>query len=388
MACTSAPRRLVSPPAGGQAKPIDEFTREEVLWLLRVWSEGAHRHLIHLRGVTLTYQPSVQNINHLPEMDVQHFKDTCNKTVPFYILANEQCQLVFMVLHNYIYRRWLRPYRSEIEYERYICKFISPLDLDNHGSTPPSTSVINSLISLNNAICTQVQALHHTYAERAAEYAKDPKSLGGREFVNCHEFYVLQPLFRALLIVVCCDDYANENSNTVGRLPVFMVRTGVQDGLSAPITFESIADKIQGCPNHPDSNVVKTSLETAVDFIMGLEAREAAAFGLQPDPVAVARAVAESPLRWPQLQGDSEVLRMPSSQFVSDEKALEWGWIGDGKHYDSKIMAKYEERAFCRDTIRALGLSNTGLVIKSFDQATGKLEYEILHFSASDYKRG
>lgn len=51
---------------------------------------------------------------------------------------------------------------------------------------------------------------------------------------------------------------------------------------------------------------VKTTLETAVDFVMGLEAREAAAFGLQPDPVA----------SWKPLGDDEMLLTGPSSRFV------------------------------------------------------------------------
>lgn len=143
--------------------------------------------------------------------------------------------------------------------------------------------------------------------------------------------------FCALLVVICGDDYKNEDSKTVGHLPVYLVRTGIEDGLSAPITFESIADKIE---NHlgDSRDVVKTTLETAVDFVMGLEAREAAVFGLQPDPDVLAQTIADE-------EGD-ELLRTPSSKFVSDEKAQEWGWSGDGEDYDSRIMPQHERRAF------------------------------------------
>ncbi|KAK3933937.1 hypothetical protein QBC46DRAFT_300566 [Diplogelasinospora grovesii] len=277
-------------------------------------------------------------------MKLEDFEDTCNKSVPVYILMNEQWLLVNTVLYNYIYRRWFRPYRSEIERSRFICKFIAPIDLPDR-STPPSTSVIDTLTSLNHTICTHVQDLHQAYSERAVEYANDQNSKWApyEHFIWSHEFHVLQPLFRALLIVVCCDDYNNEDSKTVGRLPVYLVRTGIEDGLSPPITFESIADKIESRLGDSE-RVVKTTLETAIDFTMGLEAREAAVFGLQPDPTVLSQALADGV--------GNELLRMPSSQFVSDEKALEWGWSGEGEAYESKIMPHYEQREFRFDALR------------------------------------
>ncbi|KAK3983836.1 hypothetical protein QBC44DRAFT_38363 [Cladorrhinum sp. PSN332] len=49
------------------------------------------------------------------------------------------------VLHNYIYRCWFRPWRSEIEYDRFICKLIAPKDLSYEE--PPSESAIDTIIS-------------------------------------------------------------------------------------------------------------------------------------------------------------------------------------------------------------------------------------------------
>lgn len=47
--------------------------------------------------------------------------------------------------------------------------------------------------------------------------------------------------------------------------------------------FEPIADKID---EYIEEAAVKTSLETAITFVIELEAREAKVFGLQPDPIA------------------------------------------------------------------------------------------------------
>jgi hypothetical protein len=73
--------------------------------------------------------------------------------------------------------------------------------------------------------------------------------------------------------------YHNEDSKTVGKLPAFLVRTGIEDGLSASITFKPVVDKIDGYVGATRS-IVKVTVETAIDFVLDLEAREAAVFGL------------------------------------------------------------------------------------------------------------
>lgn len=83
---------------------------------------------------------------------------------------------------------------------------------------------------------------------------------------------------------------------------------------------------------------------------MGLEAREEAAFGLQPDPAVLARTMK------PHRIGEHEIPLIPSSQFVSDENARAWGWCtGLSKDHDTRLMALHEQRAFRREASRIAG---------------------------------
>ncbi|KAL6894731.1 hypothetical protein GGI43DRAFT_386325 [Trichoderma evansii] len=135
---------------------------------------------------------------------------------------------------------------------------------------------IQSIIALNKAICAEIN-------ERK-EYTRVIAS-GTDDFpiVEGHQNYILQSLFQVLLIIIHPRDWNGEDSSLIGGLPVTIVRTGVENGLSSPITFESIVDKIY---EYTGENAIKTTLETAIDFVMGLETRETRAFGLQPDPTA------------------------------------------------------------------------------------------------------
>lgn len=307
-------------------------TREEYLLQARTVDEVAHRHLIYSRGVRLTYEPCVQHTNDL-ELPISNFYDTCNKSVPLYIIDATCGELLKTVLHNYIYHRWFRPYRSEIDHGRFICKFIAPRHLPNDDS-PPTPSTIETIISLNRALCTTFEVCRLAHDE----------TLTARPFYDpAKDKCLLQPLFKALLIVLSAQDYELENSKTVGKLPVFLVRTGIEDGLSAPITFEPIADKMRiGSYDGEAIRTIRTTLETAIDFVMELEAREVAAFGYRPSPTT----------SWPSLKppedaediGANKPVTGPSSQFVDTERYKQWE--GDGAHYDSVIAPEYEERAF------------------------------------------
>ncbi|KAG4259821.1 hypothetical protein FPRO03_12471 [Fusarium proliferatum] len=102
-------------------------------------------------------------------------------------------------------------------------------------------------------------------------------------------FYTTRPLFKAFFIAIPGRNWggcaALEN---IASLKVLIVLTGETKGLSAPISFASIADKSEARTLN-GLEAVETNLETAVDFVMELEYREEDVFGLQPDPVAASR---------------------------------------------------------------------------------------------------
>lgn len=69
-------------------------------------------------------------------------------------------------------------------------------------------------------------------------------------------------------------------------------------------------------PNIGDTpGTVKITLETAVEFVIYFQDREAAAFNLQPYPVA----------SWKPRGGDERFLAGPSSRFVDPDRFPHWG---------------------------------------------------------------
>lgn len=167
-------------------------TREHWFFLERSEEEGAHRHFMYLYATGNIYYPSVLHIDRLPRMSGRDFCDTCNKSVPVYILPDPKTALLKMVLHNYVYRRWFRPYQSEIHHMRVICKHIEPRDLPEESV--PSRFTITTLISLNKAICDKTERQRHVYRLIRHRARRD-----GVDYKN----HILQPLFRALLVIIC-----------------------------------------------------------------------------------------------------------------------------------------------------------------------------------------
>lgn len=72
--------------------------------------------------------------------------------MPFYFLSErKRPNLVITVIHNYIYRHWLRPYRNDLIYKCFLAKLIRRSETLN-CSAPLSKAIVNTLCSLNNSI--------------------------------------------------------------------------------------------------------------------------------------------------------------------------------------------------------------------------------------------
>lgn len=238
--CTMA-QGYMSPPYG-ERKPREEFNPEETLWLWRTELEMYHRMDILRQSPTFTYMPSYPD---LPAMTDAEFRDTCNKTIPVYgiIQPEGNWRHLAFVLHNYVYRRWFKPYRSEIEHGRFFCKMLAPEDLPGIQRGPrPSRVTLDALLDMHNALCAQVDNFWAVCEE--VDRTNTRSSLDNKElYCEQHRWHQLQNLFRVLLIVVCTDSHKGEDSSSAGLIKVCLVRTGIEDNLSAPITFESITKK-------------------------------------------------------------------------------------------------------------------------------------------------
>ncbi|KAK0762705.1 hypothetical protein N5P37_005523 [Trichoderma harzianum] len=329
-----------------------------ILHYLRGLHEKKHRYLIHGRSTDprWIYQPNISDLAFLAaEMTLQEADDCCNKAAPLYIFSAKRTiypSLFVQVLHNYLYHKWFVPYKSEIEYLQFVTKTFLPELLPDDLQPGP---LVDLAIPVHSAICARAQEARDAVKELEPPYPlqpippKGPKKWGLYKYacidqiVRDQEFFLHRPLFRAIMIIIRLEEYNDEDLD-IRQLPVLLVRTGIEEGLSAPISFEPIAHKIKTVIQRTNSSeaVVQVTLETAVDFVMSMDKREIAAFGHQPDPILSTRNLGDGGLSGPsilttaqEMGWSDEELRGPSSKWVDTERYPEWS--GGGTHEDHMI---------------------------------------------------
>lgn len=331
----------IETPGNGPPKLRSEFTKEELLWLCRTTEEGDHHYSLYFWQLLRHWNPTIQTALDNPDNfhAGDHVLECFNKTVPMYFLPSRDFGGVPTIFHNYIYRRWFRPYRTEVNLGQFPCRFITPSDADGYmrdRTGPPSKGVINALIRFNGILCAAAARCHQEHEESHKGQMELDLAAATRK-IPWHRSHILRPLFKALMAVVCCTDYKGEDSKTAGPFRVYLVRTGVTDNLSRPVSFaDEVAAKrmkyLQG-----SRSVVETTLEHALDFILALESREEAIFGIQPSLLHVV----DPPID----DAGNYLTTVPSSQWVSDERAAEWGWCGRGKVVDEEDAVNWEKKA-------------------------------------------
>lgn len=274
-----------------------------------------------------------ESIDKLCPMNIGHADDCCNKTAPFYCFHVKRPEDILTWLH----RRWSVPWRSHIEWGQFIAKFITVGNAGSSGIVREADQqvepklAIDRIIHLNALICERSEAVRRRVAEEEPEQlAPLPYEKWGlawndntTELRQDQAFFLLRPLFRAVAVLVYGSD--ERTSAHLRDLGVYVIRTGVTEGLSAPIPLEDLIDAVP--PARFDTDLfwvkgtedwvlkaVKTTLPVAYKFLDKLQRREDAVFGQQPDPVESTK--------------DSRAgYLMPPSELR--ELAREYGWKDD-----------------------------------------------------------
>ncbi len=340
-------------------KSMAPLPRHRILHHLRLEWESHHRRLVYKYNAvhSFLYEPDIKDLDHLAaDMTLEQADFCCNKSVALYIMTAEKtlfprAYLLLEMLHNHLYDKWFRPYRRELEYGQFLARTIVP----QYPSLPTGAGpgdVVDIVVPVHAAISNRAEEARLALKELGPslqnksvleprlprEYWRGlDRNRSLSSIIRHQEFFILQPLFRALAIVIRGESF-NAQVLDIGQLSVLVIRTGVEEGLSAPISFDPIAHQISAFfhGSHCET-AVKTALDTAVDFVMDLEEREMAAFGLRPDPVASTRGLEDGCFRGPSFRhkairlgwarwGDDPLVG-PSSQWVDLEKYEEKpGW--------------------------------------------------------------
>jgi len=226
-------------------------------------------------------------------------------------------------MHNYIYQRWFRPYKSEVDRGQCLTKVHLP-----SASPLPSPTCSLAMVDL-------VRKMSANLIARIKNVKSHELSLEEEEAKQV--FYYLQPTFEAIAISIRAVNF-NYEAPDVANLPVLIVRTGVEHGLRAPITLDTIpsAARINECTDHNGALVaIETRLEMAVTFLVELEHREAEATAsssvlniaqitkdMTKDVVGNEVAWAAEELGWD--TASMGALNGPSSSWANPERYKDW----------------------------------------------------------------
>ncbi|KAJ2986313.1 hypothetical protein NUW58_g5088 [Xylaria curta] len=155
---------------------------------------------------------------------------------------------------------------------------------------------------------------------------------------------IIQPLFRALFMVLVYPDKLMiptepRDMSWVPNAKVQLILTGITEGLSAPISFDELREYSIGTSYTSGGQTITTTLSIATEFILHLEQREIAAFGIQPNTCSLPadalrprlleiREKAKK-LGWvEERDGSLDDLSPRSSEWV--DRTIFPTWLGDG----------------------------------------------------------
>lgn len=283
------PRECVLGVDSGRLPP----KRCDILRVLRESEEQRHRkRTLHFSANLAWIQTPVHkpiNFESLSGLREEDAYESCNRTVPIFVLRNADLESKFpfkdtpfwsmnsllVHLHRHVYNRWFQPYASEIDHGQFLTKV----------HLPPSSS-----LPTETCCPTMIEWVQRLSANLVARTEYTKKHGNSRKYFSWDPhldsnsaFYHVQPLFEAVALAIRAASW-NYEKPAVEKLPVLIVRTGVEKNLSAPITFDTIATNavLNTCVDENGSVIaVETTFESAITFVLELESREAKTQGTQ-----------------------------------------------------------------------------------------------------------
>lgn len=262
-----------------------------------------------------------------------------------------------------------RPYRSEIDNGQFLVQPIAvhsfPAGLTAATSTRLSETA-HFAASLGREICAHVETVQQkigsrthgmglgTYVFKKRELRALLKAIGpsarDSEDIEDQRLLKVQPLFRAVAIVLRGSDF-DVFTEDISQIPVLLVLTGIEEGLSTPITFDRIADRVVVRRDQSTDSVqsAETTLSTAVGFLIDLEQRELAAIRSKPDlynEPTHTLFVSDQTLALNRRRYGWEAADVPkgsSANWVDTDIYQEW--TGEGADYGEGTAQDWEKRA-------------------------------------------
>jgi hypothetical protein len=254
------------------------MTRDQYrLQLVRIWSPG---HPLHPERQMLKLDSMLQkNRSMLPCIQKGMEYLFCNKATAFYWTQSAQnrrdCGPLIL---GSIWNTWFGALDREpqVELDEF---FAVPISVERNG---PET--ISDLLRAHECLCAQVQGmLEEKRAEAGATPTRTHVWLDPR-------YFKLHPICEALIAVF--DEYTvvaaekhpdgfRHYDDVAQKQTILLVRTGNEDRLSTPISFDSLRHEAMPLARNDDmgaTDIIRVPLQVGVRFVANLLCREEVAF--------------------------------------------------------------------------------------------------------------
>jgi hypothetical protein len=251
------------------------LTKGEIAFQVRTALEAAHRRDTMNKSTRWIQQPCFlpecsDEDHHTEPLWINKSQHFCNKSTAIYIVPRQRGRDDYfrLALHFWLYRKWFRPYQNDIEHNQYIARIFRAAHIPPRVSTEKLVDYVHLTHMLVCGEIFAVQTFIDAHSETGSVY-------------NDGQHFVLQPLFRAVVIVALADTY-DSRVKDIGKIPVLLTLTRLQQGLSQPLTLDPVKNQVI---EYVSESAVKVTLQVAINFVQQMEQREIAAFGPKPDPV-------------------------------------------------------------------------------------------------------
>jgi hypothetical protein len=252
------------------------LVREDLLKAWHFRRDAKHREETRMHWATTDgYRIVLEDL--VGRVDIRTSMRLYNKPTAFYCLQSAHTRrmrsLASKILLAGTYEEWRRCHNGTptIEYGHFFANLVR--------IAPTGPTTLQGVIKAHLSLCVQASSLAKQVNKRV-----DSMSFG-----SSLQPYSLLPLYRSIVVVVDRIDgcgaptVPEPDRKTNIRMfaqfqTVLIARTGVEDGLSAAISFNGLASESLPLETadiiSQDVDVVRVSLSAAVQFIASLEARE------------------------------------------------------------------------------------------------------------------
>lgn len=245
----------------------------------------------------------------VPRIKLGEVQDCGNKSVAIYFTGQQSNRQVTGSMYDFIYRRWYHGTNTDLEFNVFLAR---PIRLKT-TARPATSNILEDTLKVHLSLCSQ---LHERERILDAEDAATPtEMLLTSVRKDQHQFYRIQPLFRALLM------FFDHPAPWLEEGKVQLIKTGVTTGLSQPISFEDIPTEE---PYDPGASMITTDFVSAIEFILSLERREIAAGCVDYDGTTMDKFLGDSDLLAQSIGYESSTIPGPTSSWVTEEEMETW----------------------------------------------------------------